>query len=111
MPSHREKPRFNSFWQMLAVTLLIPVALIVAYPMFAKPRGSRQSQCMSNLKNCALAIQMYTSDYDEKFPRELPTINGKRGWPTPVGQCQRMYSCGWPFAAAAYIKNESVLLC
>jgi type II secretory pathway pseudopilin PulG len=99
------------------IELLVIIAILAAilFPVFAKAREkARQSQCMSNLKNCALALRMYSSDFDEKLPFGVPTIGGVFGWPNSAPdtrRCRWEYSCGWAFQSQAYIKNNQVLVC
>lgn len=51
-----------------AVWLLLPLVVVFA-PVFATPsRGYREAE-LSRIKQTALAIMIYTSDYDERFPR------------------------------------------
>ena len=55
------------------------------FPVFARARESaRKTQCLANVKNIAIAINMYATDYDKLFPteRNRPTIeyfNGMTG--------------------------------
>jgi len=51
--------------------------------------GARKAMCLANVKNVALAVQMYLSDYDDVFP------------PAET----------WCDATAPYIRNRAVYLC
>lgn len=76
-------------WGLVSVALVVLLAAIV-FPIFAKgPRPHRQTTCLSNLKQVALASLMYAQDYDEVFVR-MP---------------------GWDDALDPYIKNRDVFHC
>ena len=114
----RAQSRGFTLIELLVVIAIIAILAAILFPVFAKAREkARQSQCMSNLKNCALAVRMYSSDYDERLPFGVPNIGGVAGWPQPIGpgggtqRCFWEYSCGWAFQSQAYIKNDQVLIC
>jgi hypothetical protein len=45
--------------------LLVPLLLAVLFPVFARAReAARKAQCLSNVKNLALAVQMYQADWN-----------------------------------------------
>lgn len=51
----------------MAFTFLILPAIL--FPVFARAReAARKSTCMSNMKECAVALQMYWTDYDATLP-------------------------------------------
>ena len=52
------------------VILILPAMLAaILFPVFARAReAARTSACQSNLKQLALAVQMYSSDYDSTLP-------------------------------------------
>ncbi|MCJ7752300.1 MAG: hypothetical protein MUQ65_14640, partial [Armatimonadetes bacterium] len=59
-------------------------------PVFERARASAQkSVCLSNMKNLSLAMQMYLTDYEGRFPE----------------------ADGWVEALTEYIRDESVLKC
>ena len=54
--------------ELLVVIAIIAILAAMLFPVFARARESaRKIQCLSNVKNVAIAIQMYLSDYD-RFP-------------------------------------------
>ena len=62
--------RHNGFTliELLVVIAIIGILAAMVFPVFARARESaRKAVCMSNLKNIALAIQMYITDYDDRF--------------------------------------------
>ena len=54
--------------ELLVVIAIIGILAAMVFPVFARARDSaRKAVCLSNVKNIALAVQMYLSDYD-RFP-------------------------------------------
>jgi prepilin-type processing-associated H-X9-DG protein len=78
-----------TLWDVLIVGFLVLVVLIMVYPVFVRERGSRINVCLSNVKNIALAIQMYVVDNGSHFP------------PAPI----------WCDALDEYVKNRDVFRC
>ena len=55
--------------ELLVVIAIIAILAAILFPVFARARAkARQTTCLSNLKNLALAQLMYVQDYDEMFP-------------------------------------------
>ena len=51
------------------VIAIIAVLAALLFPVFSAARGKAYStQCLSNLRQIGLAIELYTSDYDERYP-------------------------------------------
>jgi prepilin-type N-terminal cleavage/methylation domain-containing protein/prepilin-type processing-associated H-X9-DG protein len=54
--------------ELLVVIAIIAILAAMLFPVFARARESaRKIQCLSNVKNVAMAVQIYLTDYD-KFP-------------------------------------------
>ncbi len=52
--------------ELLVVIAIIGILAAMVFPVFARARESaRKAVCLSNVKNIALAIQMYLSDYND----------------------------------------------
>jgi prepilin-type N-terminal cleavage/methylation domain-containing protein/prepilin-type processing-associated H-X9-DG protein len=57
--------------ELLVVIAIIGILAAMLFPVFARARESaRKIQCLANVKNIALAIQMYFTDYDKGPPWE-----------------------------------------
>src|SRR5208337_3230200 len=57
--------------ELLVVIAIIGILAAMLFPVFARARESaRKIQCLSNIKNIALAYQMYLTDYDRMPPME-----------------------------------------
>ncbi|MGD9497885.1 MAG: DUF1559 domain-containing protein [Armatimonadota bacterium] len=55
--------------ELLVVIAIIAILAAILFPVFARAREkARQTSCLSNLKQIALGMQMYISDYDERLP-------------------------------------------
>ncbi len=57
--------------ELLVVIAIIGILAAMVFPVFARARESaRRAVCLSNVKNIALAVQMYLNDYDAFPPTE-----------------------------------------
>lgn len=69
---------------------VVPVLAAILFPVFAQAREkARQTSCMSNLKQAALANSMYVQDYDELLPM----------------------ASNWQEDMIPYVKNEKIFYC
>jgi prepilin-type N-terminal cleavage/methylation domain-containing protein/prepilin-type processing-associated H-X9-DG protein len=85
--------------ELLVVIAIIAILAAILFPVFARAREkARQTSCLSNLKQIALAGLMYAQDYDERlvpfaaqsaYPRKLfpwimePYMNNWQIWNCP----------------------------
>jgi prepilin-type N-terminal cleavage/methylation domain-containing protein/prepilin-type processing-associated H-X9-DG protein len=57
--------------ELLVVIAIIGILAAMVFPVFARARESaRKAVCLSNVKNLALAVQMYLNDYGQLWPAE-----------------------------------------
>ena len=57
--------------ELLVVIAIIAILAAMLFPVFARARESaRKIQCLANVKNIAIAIQMYLVDYEKMEPWE-----------------------------------------
>ncbi|NIR00098.1 MAG: DUF1559 domain-containing protein, partial [Gemmatimonadales bacterium] len=57
--------------ELLVVIAIIGILAAMVFPVFARARESaRRAVCLSNVKNIALAINMYLGDFDAFPPDE-----------------------------------------
>jgi prepilin-type N-terminal cleavage/methylation domain-containing protein/prepilin-type processing-associated H-X9-DG protein len=55
--------------ELLVVIAIIAILAAILFPVFAQAREkARQTTCLSNLKQMALGMRMYSQDYDELYP-------------------------------------------
>ncbi len=84
--------------ELLVVIAIIAILAAILFPVFAKAREkARQSSCLSNVKQLALANMQYAQDYDEKsLPYStLPSGGGLM----------------WYVIVQPYIKSIQILTC
>lgn len=96
--------------ELLVVIAVISILAAILFPVFARARESaRRTSCLSNLKQMALGLMMYTQDYDEKYPHaqsvtaQLPPDG--YFWPTAK---DRWF---WPQMIYPYTKNSNIFFC
>jgi len=64
--------------ELLVVIAIIGILAAMLFPVFARAReAARKTQCLSNVKNIAIAVAMYFTEWDRGFPTETnrPTID------------------------------------
>jgi prepilin-type N-terminal cleavage/methylation domain-containing protein/prepilin-type processing-associated H-X9-DG protein len=91
-------PRRRGFTliELLVVIAIIAILAAILFPVFAQARDkARQSSCMSNTRQMAIAMLQYTQDYDETFPRD--TFDGQKTF--------------WMDYVQPYVKNTSIWIC
>ena len=95
--------------ELLVVIAIIAILAAILFPVFARAREkARQTTCMSNCKNLALAELMYCQDYDERFWNGMNMNYGVLGnWnATDVD-----YNDGWQYFIYPYVKNNQMFFC
>jgi len=103
--------------ELLVVIAIIAILAAILFPVFAQAREkARATSCLSNMKQIATGILMYTQDYDEKFPlftagycARVPNpldpndapggANGPGRWPE------------WQYQIYPYLKNWDIYSC
>ncbi|MHB8996675.1 MAG: DUF1559 family PulG-like putative transporter [Armatimonadota bacterium] len=85
--------------ELLVVIAIIAILAAILFPVFAKAREkARQSSCLSNTKQLALAFMQYSQDYDERLPMY-------------VDSGYQFATMGWYNTIQPYIKNTQLLKC
>jgi len=99
--------------ELLVVIAIIAILAAILFPVFAKAREkARQTACLSNMKQLALATLMYTSDYDERI---MPCFYSTYIGPVTLGpDCvgrkpQSTYTC--PGLIQPYVRNAGIYIC
>jgi prepilin-type N-terminal cleavage/methylation domain-containing protein/prepilin-type processing-associated H-X9-DG protein len=89
--------------ELLVVIAIIAILAAILFPVFARAREkARQTSCLSNLKEIALAEIMYVQDYDETHGRVYYYYLGS-------GNLAGLEF--WPFRLQPYIKNWQIVIC
>jgi prepilin-type N-terminal cleavage/methylation domain-containing protein/prepilin-type processing-associated H-X9-DG protein len=112
--------------ELLVVIAIIGILAAMVFPVFARARESaRKAVCLSNVKNIALAIQMYLADNNDRL---VPTEHNQRVIDYidmgPGGGTRCVDQGGaeqwawrtnpylrWPVVLDEYIKNRDVWRC
>ena len=106
--------------ELLVVIAIIGILAAMVFPVFARARESaRKAVCLSNVKNIALAIQMYLGDNNDTLPPKEsdPEVqawfDARADW---GGPCTELPSnanpyLNWPVTLDEYIKNRDVWRC
>jgi prepilin-type N-terminal cleavage/methylation domain-containing protein/prepilin-type processing-associated H-X9-DG protein len=85
--------------ELLVVIAIIAILAAILFPVFAKAREkARQTSCLSNMKEIALAGLMYAQDYDE-----CSFIQGEG--------VDRAHFYGYVLTLDPYIKNSQIWTC
>jgi prepilin-type processing-associated H-X9-DG protein len=92
---------------VVTVFVVVVVALaVIFWPLLVHHPKSKGSPCQSNLKQLALGIRMYTSDWDERLPWNSYHWGGHQiGWEEAVWvyvQDWTMYYCPSQFALGGH---------
>ena len=88
--------------ELLVVIAIIAILAAILFPVFSKAREkARSATCQSNLKQIALALRMYTSDWDECMPAaRTPCWGGTKDDYRP-----------WFIRIYPYVKNWQIFDC
>jgi len=88
--------------ELLVVIAIIAILAAILFPVFAQAREkARAITCISNEKQLALGVLMYSQDYDEKFPLGI-------GWP---GGGLPGVGTGWAGLIYPYVKSVGIFTC
>jgi len=124
----RTRRRGFTLIELLVVIAIIGILAAMVFPVFARARESaRKAVCLSNVKNIALAIQMYLADNNDTLPpaesrpevQEFFDAMGHTLQPDSFEegeQCLEMPSIAnpyltWVVCLDEYIKNRDVWRC
>jgi prepilin-type N-terminal cleavage/methylation domain-containing protein/prepilin-type processing-associated H-X9-DG protein len=97
------KRRGFTLIELLVVIAIIAILAAILFPVFAKAREkARQTSCLSNLKQVALAQLMYIQDYDEMLLYAWC-------WDSALGTAT--HPTYWYEVIQPYMKNVQALKC
>lgn len=108
--------------ELLVVIAIIAILAAILFPVFARAREqARKTNCASNLKNCAIALQTYWTDYDATLPSSanaggpsnFEDFGGKMGivpmpssWTGSTGLAKTWVQMLYP-----HMKNKDIIFC
>jgi prepilin-type N-terminal cleavage/methylation domain-containing protein/prepilin-type processing-associated H-X9-DG protein len=88
--------------ELLVVIAIIAILAAILFPVFARAREkARQTMCLSNGRQMAMAIFSYMGDYDDKFP----------GTSTNPNKEVSDYIYTWADCVDPYVKNKKIREC
>jgi prepilin-type N-terminal cleavage/methylation domain-containing protein/prepilin-type processing-associated H-X9-DG protein len=103
--------------ELLVVIAIIAILAAILFPVFARAREkARTASCMSNVKELALAMIMYSGDYDERFCSRgtgnqlTPVIPGDTYFNWNGGTYNIFYR-SWASNIYPYINNVQIFRC
>jgi prepilin-type N-terminal cleavage/methylation domain-containing protein/prepilin-type processing-associated H-X9-DG protein len=95
--NHNRRRAFTLI-ELLVVVAIIAVLAAILFPVFSNSRRTAQrSACMSNMRQIALALQQYVSDYDGHAPECDDTQTDGSAW--------------WWVILHPYTKNDDIFVC
>jgi prepilin-type N-terminal cleavage/methylation domain-containing protein/prepilin-type processing-associated H-X9-DG protein len=103
--------------ELLVVIAIIAILAAMLFPVFARARESaRKIQCLSNVKNIAMGVQLYLTDFDRTPPAEhSQAIHNYFNQFNSSGSCEYTEPAApflkWPVVLDEYIKNRDVWRC
>ncbi len=91
--------------ELLVVIAIIAILAAILFPVFAQAREkARAASCLSNQKQLATGLLMYSQDYDEQLLMGF--------WKTASGSGSATQTlCSWPAMVQPYVKNTQVFAC
>ena len=109
-------PRTRAFTliELLVVIAIIAILAAILFPVFTRAKeAAKKANCISNMKQIGLAIEMYINDHDDRLPdrRDLKTAlpGGYRPWTTwPPSDPRSAWAV---LVFRPYTKNDQVWLC
>jgi len=123
------KRRGFTLIELLVVIAIIGILAAMVFPVFARARESaRKSVCLSNVKNIALAVNMYLADNNDTLPPDehrqevIDYFNRAPGnsdsaadFDVSEGDCYTRHDANpylrWPVIMDEYVKNRDVWRC
>ena len=94
--------------ELLVVIAIIAILAAILFPVFARAREkARQTSCLSNVKELALAVLQYSQDYDEKNPG---CYLDRHGGPAPPVWASSTYYY-WDDLIYPYVKSKQIYHC
>jgi len=93
--------------ELLVVIAIISILAAILFPVFARAReNARRASCMSNMKQVALGIMMYTQDYDEMYPNQYNSFIRRYSNPSTAIEANNWIGNIYP-----YVKSWQIFHC
>lgn len=104
---------------LVAVAFVLWAFLLFGIPPGPSREGARRATCISNLKHLAMALHLYSSDYDGHLPSSA-LVNGSKKWnkqdflqfATKAGQLPPKGAAHtWPQLIHKHAANKDAIFC
>ena len=106
--------------ELLVVIAIIAILAAILFPVFARARrAAMKTSCLNNMKQIGTAVNMYTSDWDDRYP--LVTGPGRQIEAVFGGTYQFAFNyrtqnlgaeCRWfQNLVSPYAKNKRIFMC
>ena len=100
--------------ELLVVIAIIAILAAILFPVFAQAKeAAKKTTCLSNTKQMALGIYMYSNDNDDVYPQndwENDPAGFYPGTYNPANP-NGTYQITWTFTVQPYIKNWNLFVC
>ena len=100
--------------ELLVVISIIAILAAILFPVFAQAKeAAKKTACLSNTKQMALGLQMYTGDSDDTLPNtswEQETASGYPGTFNPQNPTGA-YQIHWTYLVQPYVHNWNIFVC
>jgi prepilin-type N-terminal cleavage/methylation domain-containing protein/prepilin-type processing-associated H-X9-DG protein len=105
--------------ELLVVIAIIAILAAILFPVFAQAKeAAKKTVCLSNTKQIALGLYMYTEDYDDTYPQtsweqdplsaqSTPGFAGTYNPQNPNGT----YQIHWTYLIQPYVKSYGIFVC
>ncbi len=100
--------------ELLVVIAIIAILAAILFPVFAQAKeAAKKTVCLSNTKQIALGVYMYTNDFDDVYPQNDWENEAAGGYPgtfnpqNPLGT----YQVTWTYTVQPYIKSWAMFVC
>ena len=99
--------------ELLVVIAIIAILAAILFPVFARAREkARMASCLSNVKEMALGVMMYSQDHDETTPGAYGNSSNPSGIARPPGPVTASTNWWkWPDMIYPYVKNLQIFHC
>ena len=120
--SVRKKSGFTLI-ELLVVIAIIAILAAILFPVFARAKeAARKTNCQNNIKQCAVAVQLYYGDYDGSLPSsaiplplggtntQVAFVTGNNDAQLTAGQ-PPVPAGSWAALVYSYIKSKDAMWC
>jgi prepilin-type N-terminal cleavage/methylation domain-containing protein len=103
--------------ELLVVIAIIAILAAILFPVFAQAKeAAKKTSALSNTKQVATAMIIYTTDYDDLFPiakggtlAHNTVIDVPADWRLAPGGTVNNFNVQWANSTSPYRKNENLL--